>query len=69
MRMNTHLRQSMFPMSVCAGLGMTLMILAMKRKALPALPLSILLAVLFYFASRWVMEPVFLPMTLNLVYF
>lgn len=30
----------------------------MARKALPALPISITLAVAFYFISRFVMEPV-----------
>lgn len=52
-----------------AGLGCTLLWLAMARKALPALPVSIALAVAFYFISRFVMEPVILPMTLELIYF
>ena len=41
----------------------------MARMALPALPISISLAACCYFLARFVMEPVFLPMTLDLVYF
>jgi presenilin 1 len=56
-------------LAVVAGLGATLLMLAIAHKALPALPISIALAVSFYFISRFVMEPVILPMTLQLVYF
>eukprot|EP00887_Chlorella_sp_A99_P001007 scaffold5.g1007.t1 len=56
-------------LAIIAGLGATLLLLALARKALPALPISIALAVAFYFISRFVMEPVILPMTLELVYF
>ncbi|PSC76470.1 presenilin isoform B [Micractinium conductrix] len=56
-------------LAIVAGLGCTLLWLAMARKALPALPISIVLAVSFYFISRFVMEPVILPMTLQLAYF
>jgi presenilin 1 len=55
--------------AVLAGLGCTLLWLAIAHHALPALPVSIALAVLFYFVSRFVMEPVVLPMVLALVYF
>ncbi|KAL4425797.1 hypothetical protein ABPG75_009813 [Micractinium tetrahymenae] len=56
-------------LAIIAGLGCTLLWLAMARKALPALPISIALGLCFYFVSRFVMEPVILPMTLELVYF
>lgn len=57
------------PLSEPAGLGCTLLCLALAHKALPALPISIALAVTFYFVSRYAMEPVILPMTLQLAYF
>jgi presenilin 1 len=56
-------------LAIIAGLGCTLLWLALAKHALPALPISIAVAVAFYFISRYVMEPVILPMTLNLVYF
>ena len=56
-------------LAIVAGLGCTLLWLAVSHHALPALPISIALAVVFYFVSRFVMEPVILPMTLHLVYF
>lgn len=52
-----------------SGLGCTLLWLAMARKALPALPISIALAVTFYFVSRFVLEPVLLPQVLELMYY
>ena len=56
-------------LAIIAGLGCTLLWLALAKHALPALPVSIVLAVAFYFISRFVMEPVILPMTLHLIYF
>lgn len=61
-----HLPASTSPAS---GLGCTLLWLAMARKALPALPISIVLAVTFYFLSRFVLEPILLPQVLELVYY
>lgn len=55
--------------AIIAGLGCTLLWLSVTHHALPALPISIALAVCFYFASRFVMEPVILPMNLRLVFF
>ncbi|RZC60050.1 hypothetical protein C5167_021808, partial [Papaver somniferum] len=43
-------------LAVIAGLGVTLMLLALYRKALPALPVSILLGVLFYVLTRFFLE-------------
>lgn len=55
--------------AIISGLGLTLLWLAVTHHALPALPISIALAVVFYFVSRFVMEPVILPMNLRLVFF
>jgi presenilin 1 len=56
-------------LAVIAGLVITLLLLALARKALPALPVSIALGVLFYFLTRLVMEPVVVPLALNLTYY
>lgn len=56
-------------LAVIAGLVITLLLLALARKALPALPVSIALGVLFYFLTRLVMEPVMVPLSLNLGYY
>ena len=55
--------------AIISGLGCTLIWLAVTHHALPALPISIAFGVLFFFVSRYVLEPVVLPMTLRLVYF
>jgi Presenilin len=44
-------------LAVLSGLGMTLLLLAMYGRALPALPISILLGVVFYLFTRYVLEP------------
>lgn len=54
---------------ICTGLGATLLLLAIQRHALPALPFSIALGVVFYFAARWALEPFLLPLTTQLLYF
>jgi presenilin 1 len=48
---------------------MTLLLLAVARKALPALPISIALGVGFYFITRVFLEPFILPLSTNLLYF
>ena len=49
--------------------GMTLLLLAVARKALPALPISIALGVGFYFGARVLLEPFILPLSVNLLMF
>ena len=54
--------------AVMAGLGITLLLLALNRQALPALPVSIALGVLFYCLSRFILEPFILNLSTNLVF-
>ena len=56
-------------LGIVAGLGATLLLLALARKALPALPVSIALGVSFYFLARGVLEPFVLPLSVHLLYF
>ncbi|KAJ7978734.1 Presenilin [Quillaja saponaria] len=43
-------------LAIVAGLGITLMLLALYQKALPALPVSVAMGVLFYFLTRFLLE-------------
>ncbi|KAL3116428.1 hypothetical protein niasHT_006875 [Heterodera trifolii] len=43
--------------SVLVGLAFTLMLLALYRKALPALPISIFTGISFFFATHWLITP------------
>ncbi|EFJ20409.1 hypothetical protein SELMODRAFT_65341, partial [Selaginella moellendorffii] len=56
-------------LAIVAGLGATLALLAVWRRALPALPISISLGVVFYFLTRLVLEPYVLQLDTRLVFF
>ena len=56
-------------LAIVAGLGITLLLLALARRALPALPVSVALGVAFYFVTRLVVEPFAVPLSLNMVYY
>lgn len=56
-------------LAIIAGLGVTLMLLALYQKALPALPVSIALGVLFYFLTRLLLEVFVVQCSLNLLLF
>ncbi|KAK9278848.1 hypothetical protein L1049_028427 [Liquidambar formosana] len=56
-------------LAIIAGLGITLMLLALYQKALPALPVSVLLGVLFYFLTRFFLEVFVVQCSLNLLMF
>ncbi|CAI0474602.1 unnamed protein product [Linum tenue] len=56
-------------LAIIAGLGVTLMLLALYQQALPALPVSIAFGVLFYFLTRLLLEEFVVQCSLNLVMF
>ncbi|KAJ9140550.1 hypothetical protein P3X46_031183 [Hevea brasiliensis] len=56
-------------LAIIAALGITLMLLAFYEKALPALPVSIVLGVLFYFLTRLLLEAFVVKCSLSLVMF
>ncbi|KAJ8635252.1 hypothetical protein MRB53_009519 [Persea americana] len=56
-------------LAIISGLGCTLILLSVCRRALPALPISIALGVMFYFLTRLLMEPFVVGASTNLVMF
>ncbi|KAL6530626.1 hypothetical protein OROMI_028515 [Orobanche minor] len=56
-------------LAIISGLGCTLILLAVCRHALPALPISIGLGVTFYFLTRFLMEPFVVGASTNLLMF
>ncbi|KAL8095113.1 presenilin-like protein At1g08700 [Apium graveolens] len=56
-------------LAIISGLGCTLILLAVHRQALPALPISIALGIMFYFLTRLIMEPFVVGISTNLMMF
>ncbi|KAJ8640395.1 hypothetical protein MRB53_017089 [Persea americana] len=56
-------------LAIIAGLGITLMLLALYQKALPALPVSIALGVLFYFLTRIFLEVFLVQCSISMLMF
>lgn len=56
-------------LAIIAGLGVTLLLLAFFRKALPALPVSITLGVLFYVLTRTLLENFVMQCSTNFLMF
>lgn len=56
-------------LAIIGGLGITLMLLAFYQKALPALPVSVMLGVLFYLLTRLLLENFVVQCSVNLLMF
>ncbi|XP_059668216.1 presenilin-like protein At1g08700 [Cornus florida] len=56
-------------LAIISGLGCTLILLSVCRHALPALPISIALGMMFYFLTRLLMEPFIVGTSTNLMMF
>lgn len=56
-------------LAIIAGLGITLLLLVFYRKALPALPVSVMLGILFYILTRTLLEVFVVQCSTNLLMF
>ncbi|KAF7135877.1 hypothetical protein RHSIM_Rhsim08G0145800 [Rhododendron simsii] len=56
-------------LAIVAGLGITLVLLAFYQKALPALPVSVMLGVLFYLLTRLLLETFVVQCSVHLLMF
>ena len=56
-------------LAVLAGLGLTLLLLAAGKKALPALPISIALGALCTAVARFALEPLVMPLASSMLFF
>lgn len=56
-------------LAIVAGLGVTLVLLAFYQKALPALPVSVMLGVLFYLLTRLLLETFVVQCSVHLLLF
>ncbi|XP_057480529.1 presenilin-like protein At2g29900 [Actinidia eriantha] len=56
-------------LAIIAGLGITLVLLAFYQKALPALPFSVMLGVLFYLLTRLLLEVFIVQCSMHLLMF
>jgi presenilin 1 len=56
-------------LAIIGGLGATLILLAVWRRALPALPISISLGVVFYFLTRLILDPFVVDLATHLIVF
>ncbi|KAK6942086.1 Peptidase A22A, presenilin, partial [Dillenia turbinata] len=54
-------------LAIISGLGCTLILLSVCHQALPALPISLILGVVFYFLTRLLMEPFVVGISTNLM--
>ncbi len=67
--MHSFLAAFVVYLAIMAGLGLTLLLLALHKKALPALPLSICLGVSSYFLTVSMLEPFALMLVTRTVMF
>lgn len=56
-------------LAIIFGMVGTLLLLVVFERALPALPISIALGILFYFITELSMQVLLVPMSLSLVFF